>query len=49
MDKWKYLKKHDNGHVDWSLEGFQMLNELPHIVEGGGEWSSWVCAYESWV
>lgn len=37
MDKWKYLKKQPNGHVDWSLEGFQMLNELPHIVEGGGE------------
>ena len=27
-----YLKKHDNGHVDWSLEGFQMLNELPVYV-----------------
>ena len=34
MDHWnKYLKKHDNGHVGWSLEGFQMLNELPVYCE----------------
>lgn len=33
----KYLKKHDEGLVDWSKEGMQMLNSLPEIVENGGD------------
>ena len=33
----KYLKKHDNGLVDWSKGGIEMLNSLPEIVENGGD------------
>ena len=31
----KLLKKHDDGQVDWSTEGFEMLNEFQQIMEDG--------------
>lgn len=31
----KYLKKYDNGQVDWSKEGFEMLNGFQSIMEDG--------------
>jgi len=31
----KYLKKHDDGQVDWSKEGFEMLNEFHHLSRDG--------------
>ena len=32
----KYLKKHDDdGQVDWSKRGFEMLNEFQQIMEDG--------------
>ena len=31
----RYLKKHDNGNVDWSTEGFEMLNSFQALMEDG--------------
>ena len=31
----KYLKKHDNGQVDWSTEGFEMLNGFQDLMMEG--------------
>jgi hypothetical protein len=31
----KYLKKHDDGQVDWSKVGFEMLNEFQDLMMGG--------------
>lgn len=31
----KYLKKHDDGQVDWSKEGFEMLNEFQQLKRDG--------------
>jgi hypothetical protein len=31
----KYLKRQDDGTVDWSKEGFEMLNEFQQIMEDG--------------
>ena len=33
----KYLKKHDDGQVDWSKEGFEMLNDFQQIMEDEGD------------
>lgn len=33
----KYLKKHDDGQVDWSTDGFEMLNEFQQMVASGGD------------
>lgn len=32
----KYLKKQDDGTVDWSKAGFEMLNGFQQMVESGG-------------
>ena len=31
----KYLKRYDDGQVDWSKEGFEMLNEFQPLMEDG--------------
>lgn len=31
----KYLKKHEDGQVDWSKEGFEMLNGLQQMLNDG--------------
>ena len=31
----KYLKRQDDGTVDWSKEGFEMLNEFQQMVNDG--------------
>ena len=33
----KYLTKHEDGLVDWSEEGMQLLSSLPEIVGNGGD------------
>ncbi len=31
----KYVQKHDNGQIDWSKEGFEMLNDFQQVMENG--------------
>lgn len=31
----KYLYRHSDGQVDWSLEGMKMLNEFPDLMKDG--------------
>lgn len=35
MNMDKYLKRHSDGQVDWSKEGFEMLNEFQQMVNDG--------------
>ena len=32
----KYLKRHNDGQVDWSTKGFEMLNGFQQMVTDGG-------------